>query len=185
MAFSAKHLARGEQVDMELRTHIKEIFFPLLTAVVTIVVALGGSIWLSDRGASAWYFRGLWILALIVLCLFVVVPILRWQTTIYVITNRRLITRRGMINKQGRDIPLYRINDVSYEKSLLDRIFGCGTLIISDASEQAGVRLLDVPHVEEVQVRINELLYHQDDGADDDGTYPPGDPRSQHGPRGF
>lgn len=185
MAFSAKHLARGEQIDMELRTHVKEIFFPLIIGVVTIVLALAGSIWFSDKGWSGWATLALWIVALLVLFFFVLVPILRWQTTYYVLTNRRLITRRGILHKQGRDIPLYRINDVSYEKSLSDRIFGCGTLIISDASEQAGVRLLDVPHVEEVQVRINELLYHSDDGADDDGTYPPGDPRSQHGPNAY
>lgn len=178
MAFPAKHLARGEQVDLELRTHIKEIFLPLVIGIVTIVVALAGSIWFSDKGWSGWLTLALWILAVIVLCVVVLVPILRWLTTIYVITNRRLITRRGIINKAGRDIPLYRINDVSYEKSLMDRFFGCGTLIVSDASEQSGVRLLDVPHVEDVQVRLNELLYHQDDGGDDDGTFPPNDPRT-------
>lgn len=181
MAFSAKHLARGEQIDLELRTHIKEIFFPLVIGVVTIVVALAGSIWFSNKGWSGWLTLALWILAVIVLCVFVLVPVLRWLTTIYVITNRRLITRRGIINKSGRDIPLYRINDVSYEKSLLDRMFGCGTLIISDASEQAGVRLHDVPRVENVQVRLNELLYQLDDGGDDDGTFPPNDPRTHRG----
>ena len=181
MAFSAKHLARGEQVDLELRTHIKQIFFPLLIGVVTIVAALAGSIWFSNEGWSGWLTLALWIVALLVLCGFVLVPVLRWLTTIYVITNRRLITRRGIVTKSGRDIPLYRINDVSYEKSLLDRMFGCGTLIISDASEQSGVRLHDVPRVESVQVRLNELLYHLDDGGDDDGTFPPNDPRSQRG----
>jgi len=181
MAFPAKHLARGEQIDLELRTHIKEIFFPLVIGVVTIVIALAGSIWFSEKGWPSWLTLVLWILALVVLCVLVLVPILRWLTTTYVITNRRLITRRGIVNKSGRDIPLYRINDVSYEKTLLDRVFGCGTLVISDASEQAGVRLLDVPHVEEVQVRINELLYHQDDGGDDDGSFPPNDPRTPGG----
>ncbi|HWC22451.1 MAG TPA: PH domain-containing protein [Flexivirga sp.] len=178
MAFSAKHLARGEQIDLELRTHIKEIFFPLVIGVVTVVVALAASIWFSDKGWSGWATLALWIVALLILLVLVLVPVLRWMTTIYVITNRRLITRRGIISKSGRDIPLYRINDVSYEKTLLDRIFGCGTLIISDASEQRGVPLHDVPHVEDVQVRLNELLYHQDDGGDDDGTFPPNDPRN-------
>lgn len=181
MGFSAKHLARGEQIDLELRTHIKAIFFPLVIGVVAIVAALAGSIWFSNEGWSGWLTLALWILAVLVLCVFVLVPVLVWLTTVYVITNRRLITRRGIVNKSGRDIPLYRINDVSYEKSLLDRMFGCGTLIISDASEQAGVRLHDVPRVENVQVRLNELLYHLDDGGDDDGTFPPNDPRTQPG----
>ncbi|TWE12786.1 PH domain-containing protein [Rudaeicoccus suwonensis] len=185
MAFNPKHLARGEQIDMEMRTHAKAILGPILIAMVTIVIALAGSVWFSDKGWSGWLTLALWIVALIVLVWFVVVPVLRWLTTIYVITNRRLITRRGVISKSGRDIPLYRINDVSYEKGLLDRMLGCGTLVVHDATEQTGVRLYDVPRVEEVQVRLNELLFHHDDGGDDDGTFPPGDPRSHHGRSGY
>ena len=185
MAFSPKYLARGEQIDMELRTHVKEILLPLLIGLVVIVAAFAASLLISAKDWSPWATLAVWIVVVVVLLVFVLVPILKWRTTIYVFTNRRLITRRGIISKSGRDIPLYRINDVSYEKGVLDRMLGCGTLIISDASEQAGVRLHDVPRVEQVQVRVNELLYHQDDNADDDGAYPPGDPRSQHGPRGF
>ncbi|MGN6413207.1 PH domain-containing protein, partial [Flexivirga sp.] len=129
MAFSAKHLARGEQIVLELRTHIKEIFFPLLIGVLTIVVALAASIWISDKGWSGWATLAVWIVALLILCIVVLTPVLRWMTTLYVITNRRLITRRGIISKSGRDIPLYRINDVNYEKGPIDRIFGCGTLV--------------------------------------------------------
>ncbi len=46
-----------------------------------------------------------------------------------------------------------RISDISYEKSLIDRMFGCGTLIVSDASEQGRVPLKDIPQVEQVQLR--------------------------------
>ncbi len=46
-----------------------------------------------------------------------------------------------------------RISDISYEKGLIDRIFGCGTLIVSDASEQGLVQLKDIPHVEQAQLR--------------------------------
>ena len=39
-----------------------------------------------------------------------------------------------------------RISDISYEKGLIDRMFGCGTLVVSDASEQGLVPLKDIPH---------------------------------------
>jgi len=45
-----------------------------------------------------------WIIAVIAVILFVwlcVVPFLRWWTTTFTITNRRLITRRGILNKRG------------------------------------------------------------------------------------
>jgi membrane protein YdbS with pleckstrin-like domain len=60
-----------------------------------------------------------------------------------------------------------RISDIEYEKGLLDRIFGCGTLIISDASEQGRVRLHDIPNVEQAQLRVSDELFHGAHKADD------------------
>ncbi len=173
MSFSPKHLTQGERIELELHTHIKHVALPLLILVtVTAVAAVGAVFWENQWGRLG--IAGVWLLVVIVL---VLVPIWRWRTTLYVITNRRLVTRQGIINKSGRDIPLYRISDVAYEKGLTDRILGCGTLIVSDASDQAGLKLDDIPHVEDVQVRLNELLFQHDNGSDDEGTFPPSDPR--------
>ena len=60
-----------------------------------------------------------------------------WLTTTYTFTNRRLIKRSGS-HQAKHDIPLNRISDVDYEKGLIDRMLGCGTLVVSDASEQGG-----------------------------------------------
>ncbi|TWP36859.1 PH domain-containing protein [Leekyejoonella antrihumi] len=183
MAFSAKHLAAGEHVELELHTHLKRILLPVLVLIATVVVAAVITWLLPDSlggGTHKWALIVIWVLALLVVIVWVLAPILRWRTTLYVITNRRLITRYGIMTKSGRDIPLFRINDVSYEKGLMDRVLGCGTLVIADASEQAGLTLDDVPHVEQVQVRLNELLFAHDDAADDDRTFPPGEPRGPH-----
>ena len=116
------------------------------------------------------------VVAVPVVVIWVVIPFLRWMTSTYTVTNRRLITRHGIITRTGRDIPLFRINDVAYEKGLLDRILGCGTLIISDATEKAGVVLPDVPNIEQVHLQITDLLFARDDGNDDDGSRVPGEP---------
>ena len=42
--------------------------------------------------------------------------------------------RGGLIAKEGRTIPLNRISGVDFEIGVIDRLFGCGTLIVSDAS---------------------------------------------------
>ena len=83
----------------------------------------------------------------------VLLPFLRWRTTTYTITNRRLITRSGILNKVGKDLPLNRINEVSYERSLMDRILGCGSLIVQTAAEDGTIVLKDVPDVEHVNLR--------------------------------
>ena len=73
-------------------------------------------------------------------------------------TTRRIITRRGLITRTGHDLPLNRINDVTYERGLLDRILGCGTLVLSTAADDP-LTLPDVPHVEQVHLQMTEVLF--------------------------
>ncbi|MDX6239121.1 MAG: hypothetical protein QOG10_3936, partial [Kribbellaceae bacterium] len=96
-------------------------------------------------------------------------PFLNWLFSTYTVTNRRLITRHGILTRTGRDIPLMRINDVSYEHGLLDRMLGCGTLQIESAGERGQVILPDVPHVEHVHLRMSDLLFGGPDGKPGDG----------------
>ena len=100
-------------------------------------------------------------LAAAALAAWVVAPYLRWLTTTYTLTDRRIITRRGILHKSGHDLPLSRINNVAYERSLLDRMLGCGTLILTTAAE-APVALHDIPDVEGVHVLMTELLFGDD-----------------------
>ena len=65
----------------------------------------------------------------------VLVPVLRWRTTHYVITTHRLLFREGILARRGRDIGLSRITDVSYRQTLWDRIINSGTLTIESAGE--------------------------------------------------
>ena len=169
---SRKLLNEGEDVVLATRTHVKVLLLP---AVVLIVVAgLAGylSTLPSGDNSGTWQLV-IWVVAALLVLWWVVVPFLRWLLTTYVFTNRRLITRTGILTRRGHDIPLVRISDASYEKGVVDRMLGCGTLIVAGASEQGPLRLRDIPHVEQVQLVLSDQLFH---GADrtspraDDGT---------------
>ena len=98
-------------------------------------------------------------------------PFVDWLTTTYTFTNRRFIKRSGFIAKEGRTIPLNRISGVDFEIGVIDRVFGCGTLVVSDASTDGRVELHDIPRVEKVQLQVSDEL-HRLSGGDrrDDGT---------------
>ena len=85
-------------------------------------------------------------------------PFLRWRSTTYSLTNRRLVMRTGVLNKVSVDLPLWRINDVSTQRSLGDRMLGCGTLVAQTAGE-GSVALRDVPEVQHVQRAVTEQLF--------------------------
>ena len=166
MAISPRLLNEGERIVLSTRTHVKALLLP---AVVLIVVAgLAGYLSSLPDGDNAGTWRWvIWVIVALILVWFVVKPFLDWLLTTYTFTNRRLITRTGILTRRGHDIPMNRISDISYEKSLVDRMFGCGTLIVSDASEQGLVPLKDIPRVEAAQLRISDELFHRAHKADD------------------
>ncbi|MBL0748631.1 PH domain-containing protein [Nocardioides baculatus] len=167
MAFPTKLLNAGEHVVVSTRTHVKALILPGLV----VLVALAAAIFLSRLIDSSVGSLVVWILFLGVVVWFVVGPFLRWLTTTYTFTNRRFIKRSGFIAKEGRTIPLNRISGVDFEIGVIDRVFGCGTLVVSDASTDGQVELHDIPEVEKVQLQVSDEL-HRLSGGDrrDDGT---------------
>lgn len=157
MATSAKLLGAEEYVVLETRTHAKALILPSLGLILT-----GGLLGLGTALIPSAYRPGgqlaVSVLALVLAVWWALLPFLRWRTRTYTITNFRLITRQGIVNKTGKDLPLMRINDVSYERTLMDRMLGCGTLYIQTAAEGAIV-LDDVPDVERVHVSLTELIF--------------------------
>jgi membrane protein YdbS with pleckstrin-like domain len=176
MGLRQEQLTDGEEIVLRLRTHWKALVVAVLWAVV--LVALLVALWWFLRDTDA-YTLTMWIAgaaALLLALWLVALPVVRWRSESYTITTRRISHRFGILSRGGRDIPLHRINDIALEKGLLDRMLGCGTLVVSDATEKGGMVLHDVPDVERVHVRLQELLYARDDNSDD-GEWPPNEPR--------
>jgi membrane protein YdbS with pleckstrin-like domain len=86
------------------------------------------------------------------------IPVLRWRLTTYELTTRRLQIRGGIVTRHGRDIPLIRITDVSFEQGPLDRLLGCGRLVVESAGEHGQIVLTEIPHVEQVQATLFRLV---------------------------
>jgi membrane protein YdbS with pleckstrin-like domain len=62
-------------------------------------------------------------------------------------------------------MPLARISDIAYEFGPIDRLLGCGTLLISDASTHGTIKLYDIPRVEDTQRTVNQMLQQIHDPA--------------------
>lgn len=167
MAFPSKLLNEGEHVVVSTRTHPKALILPglVLVVVAAAVIALSTTTDSTALGVICG------VVAALAVVWFLAGPFLRWFTTTYTFTNRRFIKRSGFIAKEGRTIPLNRISGVDFEIGVIDRIFGCGTLVVSDASTEGRVELSDIPAVEQVQLKVSDEL-HRLSGGDrhDDGS---------------
>jgi uncharacterized membrane protein YdbT with pleckstrin-like domain len=151
-------LGDGENVVMAMRPHIKELLVPALVLLVVSPAATYLAAAMPDGDAQGWLRLAVSVVAALILLRWSVWPFLKWLTTSYVVTDRRLITRVGVIARSGRDMPLSRINDVTFEHTnLLERMLGCGTLVVESAGERGQLVLRDVPRVEEVQRDVYRL----------------------------
>lgn len=158
MAISRKLLDDDERVLVSTRTHVKALLGPAL--VLIVIAAVAGVLAGLPTGKAAPLLQVVvWALAFLLIARLVLRPVLRWLTTTYAVTDRRIITRSGVLSRRGHDVPLARVHDVAYEHGLVDRLLGCGTLVVSSASDQGRVLLRDIPHVEHVQRTVADLLF--------------------------
>ena len=151
-------LTEDEQLVLRLHPHWKTLIRPVLVAAVVVAVALVAVVVIPSGSAAAAERLVVAAVAILVLMLWLMVPVLRWRTTTYELTTRRLRMRDGIVTRNGRDIPLARINDISFTKSLLDRLFGSGRLVVESAGEHGQILLNDIPRVEFTQATLFRLV---------------------------
>jgi uncharacterized membrane protein YdbT with pleckstrin-like domain len=177
VAFPKRQLAEGEEVVLDLHPHWKQLVAPVL--LLPVLVGLATYLWFvlpndAARTPLRWVIA---VVAALLLIRFSLWPFLRWQTTRYVLTNRRVVLRDGVFSRHGRDIPLTRVNDVSFQHNLFERMLRCGTLTIESAGEHGQVVLPEVPRVEVVQREVYRAVEAEvrrqgglGGGLPDDGT---------------
>ena len=152
MAYPTRLLSPGERVETEFRPHWKVLIAPVALLVLSIVIAfvvassLDGTLgWLGPivaivlgllAGAKAWF---------------------NWLFTKYIITNERLIIREGLVARKGKEIPLERIDNVSFSQTVGERILRSGDLIIESAGEGGQSRYTDIPKPEDTQSMIYQI----------------------------
>ena len=158
MGFPENVLTSGERVEVKMRPHWREVFAAVLVGLLLLAVLIYIA-WLTPNDTTGNWIQ--WIvvaIGVLVAIFLVVMPILRWLTTHYVVTTHRVLVRRGVITKTGKDITLSKITDVSFERTLLDRLTGSGTLRIESAGDSPDETFRAIPRSDRVQQVINRLI---------------------------
>ena len=160
MGYPESVLARGEQVALCRHPHWKRLVGAVLVLIVTTAITSFAAAYVNsvdwDGKAKTIISMVLVAIWLIIVGWFTLSPFLNWWTTYFVITDRRVMFRHGLLTRSGIDIPLARINSVEFRHGLLDRMLRTGTLIIESASQDP-LEFHDIPRVE----RVHSLLYHE------------------------
>ncbi|MBM3799056.1 MAG: PH domain-containing protein [Actinobacteria bacterium] len=154
MPYPQRLLNDGEEVALDIHPHwwffAKSAAATLFSSVLFLwsAVALGDATW--EKGLK-WLFG----VTAIVSLLWLGVRWLVWRTTHFVITSDRLIARKGIIAKSGIEIPLERVNNVSFNQSIFERVIKAGDLLIESGGEDGQQRFTDILRPDEVQNLIH------------------------------
>ena len=151
-------LPPGERRVLTLHPHWKILVRPLVLLVVVIAAAVALVIVIPPGREAGPGRIAVGVVAVVLAVAAAGVPFLRWKTTTYQLTTRRIQLRHGILTRSGRDFPLIRISDVSFSQGPLDRLLGTGRLVVESAGEHGQLILSEIPGVQEVQSTLFQLV---------------------------
>ncbi|MFC9997964.1 PH domain-containing protein [Nocardia sp. NPDC127526] len=159
MGYPEEALAPEEQLVLHRHPHWKMLFWPAVTFI--LITALAGFVAgvvsrRTEDPPRSWLLLAILLIWLAIVLWRSVSALIRWKSTHFIVTDRRVLIRQGVLTHTGIDIPMNRISNVQFRHGLFDRMLGTGTLIIGSASDEP-LEYDDIPQVQ----KVHALLYHQ------------------------
>jgi uncharacterized membrane protein YdbT with pleckstrin-like domain len=137
MPFPRKLLNEGEDIVLDLHPH----WWFFVKPVVLLAASIVGAVALRDNDPA----RIAFVLLIVLSGLWLAVVYARWTTTHVVVTTDRLIHRVGVLGKQGKEIPLERVNDIAVSQTFFERLIGSGDVTIESGGERGQQVFTDIP----------------------------------------
>ncbi|WP_252975229.1 PH domain-containing protein [Janibacter melonis] len=173
-----RYLLPGETPVAEIRHHAIVLLKPALAVVGATAVAGWLDVSTSDSGSRVLSFVWLVWLAVVLWALWQWVE---WRHTRVVATDKRVVLFEGWINHKVSMMPLKKVTDMGYERSLVGRLLGYGTFILESAGQdQALSRIAFVPDPDENYRAICSVVFGVVPGEEDEdegAATAPGRPR--------
>ncbi len=84
---------------------------------------------------------------------------LPWTFTVYRLTEDRLLIKRGFFTTHEDEVRLYRILDISLKRTLLQKIFGLGSIICHSSDKTMGdFEIVNIKHSYDVKNLLSDLV---------------------------
>jgi uncharacterized membrane protein YdbT with pleckstrin-like domain len=95
-------------------------------------------------GGIAWY---AWVVA-------------DWNVERFVITDKRVLLVTGLIGRRVAIMPLNRVTDLTYERSIVGRLFGYGVFVMESAGQHQALSRIDyLPTPDKLYLDVSMLLF--------------------------
>jgi len=171
-----RYVLPGERVVLATRRHWAKLLEPALTAAGVFAVCA----WLTyvlqpalgDNALVVWW---LWLAALGRFGWF----LLLWRVEWFVATDKRMLLLTGLITHQVGMMPLMKVTDMRYSRSVLGQLLGYGQFLLESAGQDQALRQIgwvarpDATYRDLCALIFTPVTTPPSDGEDDAGPTGP------------
>lgn len=183
MAGDTRYLGVDEQIVTVDRRHVAVLLRPAWQALLAVAVSgLVGLVTSPQEGADL--IDTVLGLVAILFAARLAWRIWEWWVDRIVVTDRRIFEVSGIVTRKVASMPLAKVTDMTYQRSLLGRLLGYGDFIVESPGQNQGVyRINHLPKPDDFYRTVTSLVMagsHQErreaatdlDDFDEDDTGP-------------
>lgn len=152
------YLLQGERIVVAVHQHWGKVAEPVATTIVALIVTIFIDASLTAKTRSVGSIVWLLFFAVVARLLW---RVIEWRHDWFIGTDKRLLLRHGLITQRVSMMPLLKVTDMSYVRSIPGQIFGYGTFVMESAGQDQAMRKVTwVPHPDETYRAICAEIFH-------------------------
>lgn len=141
-------LRKDEQILFETHKHWYVLIIPFLFSLIIILLSF---YFYTKLNTLHWLNLAFPFIAVI----YFVFKYYSWKFDLWVVTNYRVIDEFGVFSISSKESPIDKINNVSYQQSLLGRIMGFGDVQIQTAAEMGETSYIDISRPQQLKEALS------------------------------
>jgi membrane protein YdbS with pleckstrin-like domain len=124
MGYLDDHLLDGERIVYRARLHWTIFLKAILAALLGVALAI--VLWMYQP--NYWYLGAVLVGVGLLLA---IPPLIRYTSTEFAVTNKRLLSKVGFVERESDETLLSKVEAVAVDQGVLGRLLGFGTLTIT------------------------------------------------------
>ncbi|WP_151526389.1 PH domain-containing protein [Serinicoccus kebangsaanensis] len=153
-----RYLLADEQVVVSTRWHWAKLVRPAAVVLLGMFLTLWVAASVTDPAAT-----GLALCVLAVVCAWAGWQVLEWRCEWFIATDRRLLKTYGLITQRVAMMPLVKVTDMSYDRTILGRMLGYGRFVMESAGQDQALSHIDyIPEPDEKYQAMCETIFGRD-----------------------
>lgn len=142
-----------ERAVSQLRPHARALVLPSLV----LIAATGATSFAVFTLDELWQRLAALFAGVVIIGVLWLLPLLRWLSTQYLITTRRIVVRRGLLVRTRQEVLLSRGHDVTLRRGGLQALFRSGDVLVNTGLDRPVV-LRDVGRPDLVMAALSDLM---------------------------